>query len=118
MGKSAKDVIASVPKETQIRGVTRKDVLTMLTLAGYGVKKTEKRTKELLVSAQLQTDGTKNDNGDLLFWSPYWPMAWKAPIGKKLDTSRICAVYYDEDKDPRHNYPLRVDGRQSAWFLE
>lgn len=115
MSKSAKDVIASVPKEMQIKGMTRAEILTAFTMAGYGVKKAIKRTKELIVSAQLQSDGTTDEGGRMLFWSPYWPYAWKTPIGSKLRADLICAVEY---YDPRHEVPIRADGRENAWLLE
>jgi hypothetical protein len=118
MGRNAKDVIANVSKDKQIRGMTKEEIQTELLMAGYGVKKIAKRTNELIVSAQLQSDLTHDEHGKILFWSPMWPWAWKSPIGKKLDATLICAVYYDEIRDPRHNYPLRADGRKDAWILE
>lgn len=118
MGKSARDVIASLPKEVQMKGITKNGIMNELTKAGFGSKKTMKRTLELIVSAMVQSDLSTNEEGDILYWSPYWPHAYKTPIGNKLDTSRICAIYYNDLKDPRHNVPLRVDGRRDQWILE
>ena len=92
--------------------------MTALAIAGFGVKKQNKRTKELITSAMLQSDGSRNEAGEILFWSPHWPWTYKTPIGKKLDAKRICAIYYDDQNDPRHEVPLRVDGRENAWLLE
>ena len=51
MGRNAKDVIANVSKDKQIRGMTKEEIQTELLMAGYGVKKIAKRTNELIVSA-------------------------------------------------------------------
>lgn len=111
MAKTVTNVMANVPISYQTEGMTMEEVRTELMKAGYGTTKAEKRAKELLVSAQLQTDGRKNSAGEMLYFYVYWPLAYRE---LDLDPNRIGAVEY---VDARHNILRRVDGRVQQWLL-
>lgn len=113
MAKTVRNVMSSVSKEKQLKGMTLGEIRTEFMLAGYGVTKATKRTKELLESAQIQTDGRRNENGGLVFFCIYWPFTYTARI-LNLDLSRVCAVEY---LDARHNELRRIDGKVNAWDL-
>ena len=114
MAKTVRNVMLSVSQSKQLTGMTLEEIRTQFMIAGYGVTKAEKRTTELLVSAQIQTDGRANENGRMLFFFAYWPGAWKLK-DFCIDLDRIGAVEY---VDARHTVLKRVDGREHAWLLE
>lgn len=112
MAKTVRGVMTSVCKDKQITGMTAEEIRKEFMLAGYGLTKAEKRTKELIVSAQLQSDGRTNERGQTLFFYIFWPWSWKTI---KLDDKRIGAIEYT---DPRHTILRRLDGRENVWLLE
>lgn len=105
--------MAGVSKAAQLRGMTLEEIRREFMLAGYGVGKADKRTKELLASAQIQTDGRTNDNGRLLFFCIYWPFAYDRK-DITLDLDRVGAIEY---LDARHTILRRLDGGVDVWNL-
>lgn len=114
MAKTVRNVMTSVSKNRQLTGMTLNEIRTELMLAGYGLTKADKRAKELLASAQIQTDGRTNEKGEVVYFFIYWPFAWHVE-GLKLDTERVGAIEY---VDQRHTILRRLDGREQAWLLE
>lgn len=104
----------SVCKERQMQGMTLEQIRTELMIAGYGLTKADKRSKELLASAQIQTDGRTNEDGKTVYFYVYWPFAWQLD-DLHLDPDRIGAIEY---VDQRHTILRRIDGRVNAWLLE
>ena len=115
MTKTVSGVIASIPRDKQIRGMTREEFEVAFMLAGYGLKRAKKNVLELIASARIQSDLSTNGKGAILFWAVEWPAVYLSPIAKKLDPKRIGAVYY---ADPRHMIIKRSDGRVDAWNLQ
>lgn len=115
MTKTVTGVIASIPRDKQIGGMTKGELEVAFMLAGYGLKRAKKNVLELIASARLQTDMTCNAKGETLYWAVEWPMVYLSPVAKKLDPKRIGAVYYS---DPRHMIIKREDGRENAWVVE
>ncbi len=114
MAKTVRNVMMSVSKQKQMQGMTIDEIRAEFMIHGYGVTKAEKRSKELLASAQLQTDGRTNPDGKMLLFYVYWPFAWQLK-DLHLDLDRIGAVEY---LDARHTMLRRLDGRENAWILE
>lgn len=113
MAKSVRNVMSSVSKAQQLHGLTLDGIRREFMLAGYGVGKADKRTKELLASAQIQTDGRVDETGKMLFFCIYWPFAWEhADIS--MDMGRVGAIEY---LDARHTMLRRLDGVINAWDL-
>lgn len=110
MAMTVRNVMASVPAALQQKGLTLGQIRKQFMMAGYGPTKVEKRTKELLESAQIQSDGRKDENGSMLFFCIYWPNS-----GMKCDMDRVASYYYE---DHNHTILVRRDGRKQAWFLE
>lgn len=110
MAMTVTNVMASVPTARQYTGMTKDEIVATFMMAGYGITKAEKRTNELIMSAQLQTDGSTNDKQQLLFWSVFWPYSSVA-----CDMKRIGAIKYE---DPRHTRLSRMDGKNCFWYLE
>lgn len=108
MAKTVVNVMRAVSKSKQIAGMTIEEIRQEFAKAGYGTTKVAKRTRELMVSAAIQSDGTKRD-GKLVFWCIYWPYG-----ASKCDMSRFGTVTY---VDPRHTELIRADGRENAWLL-
>lgn len=113
MAKTVRNVMSGVSKEKQLKGMTLEEIRTEFMISGYGVTKAEKRTKELLASAQIQSDGRMTEKGSYIFFCVYWPFAYQIP-GLALDPSRIGAIEY---LDARHTALRRLDGRVNAWLL-
>ena len=111
MAKTVRNVMSSVSKDKQIAGMTMEEIRTEFMKAGYGVTKTNKRSLELLVSAQLQTNGALR-NGRPVYYCIYWPFAYDV---FPFDLDRVGTIEY---VDPRHTILRRLDGRENAWLLE
>lgn len=109
MAMTVTNVMASIPVTKQTVGMTKDEIIATFMMAGYGLTKAEKRTNELLMSAQLQTDGSTDNNNKLLYWSIFWPYS-----GMVCDMSRVGAVRYE---DPRHTRLVRLDGQPIYWYL-
>lgn len=105
--------MSSVSKAEQLQGLTLREIRKHFMLAGYGVTKADKRTKELLASAQIQTDGRTDGAGNLLFFCIYWPFAYDRK-DIRLDLDRVGAIEY---LDARHTMLRRLDGVVNAWDL-
>lgn len=109
MAKTVRNVMFAIPKDKQISGMTLEEIRTAFILAGYGGTKANKRTKELLVSAQIQYIGADTDKGEMLFYCVYWPFA-----SKKVNFDRIGSFEY---LDNRHTMIVRRDRLVNAWDL-
>lgn len=109
MAMTVRNVMASVPPALQRSGMTLNQVRAQFMMAGYGPTKVEKRTKELMVSAQLQSDGRRDECGRMLFFCIYWPNS-----GMKCDMDRVGSYFYE---DHNHTRLIRSDGREQAWLL-
>lgn len=109
MAKTVRNVMYAIPKEKQISGMTMEEIRTAFLLAGYGGTKANKRTKELMVSAQIQYTGEDTDNGEMLFYCVYWPYA-----AKKVNVDRVGSFEY---LDQRHTQLVRQDRLIQAWDL-
>lgn len=109
MAMTVPNVMASVPPISQHVGMTKNEIIARFQLSGYGVTKAEKRTNELIMSAQLQTDGSIAENGQLLYWSIMWPDA-----AINCDMGRVGAIKYE---DARHTRLVRLDGKPMLWYL-
>ena len=101
--------MAAVSPERQKTGLTIEEIRTLFMVAGYGTTKVMKRTRELMESAQIQSDGRKNEQGQRLFFCIYWPNS-----GMKCDLSRVGSCMYE---DRNHTTLVRIDGRENAWNL-
>lgn len=108
MAKNVRNVMAGISKDKQAAGLTLDEIRREFMLAGYGVTKADKRTKELLVSAQIQYNG-ETRGGKMVFYCIYWPMAFNI-----VDFNRVGAIYYMDD---RHTMLRRRDGVEYAWRL-
>lgn len=113
MAKTVRNVMAGVSKDKQLRGLTLDEIRAEFMLAGYGLTKAEKRAKELLLSAQLQTDGRTDERGRILYFSIFWPWAYDRD-DIKLEVERVGAIEYI---DARHTQLRRLDGRKQPWDL-
>lgn len=109
MAKTVRNVMASVSPEKQKIGLTIEEIRTLFMAAGYGTTKMIKRTRELMESAQIQSDGRKNEKGERLFFCIYWPSS-----GMECDLSRVGSCIYE---DRNHTSLIRLDGRENAWDL-
>ena len=85
------------------------EIRTLFMMAGYGTTKMVKRTRELMATAQIQSDGRRNENGQRLFFCIYWPHS-----GMECDLSRVGSCVY---QDRNHTNLVRLDGREEAWNL-
>lgn len=109
MAKTVRNVMFAIPKDKQISGMTLEEIRTAFLLAGYGGTKANKRTKELLVSAQIQYTGADTARGEMLFFCVYWPYA-----SKKVNYDRVGSYEY---LDNRHTMIARKDRLIDAWNL-
>lgn len=109
MAKTVRNVMASVSPERQKTGLTMEEIRRLFMMAGYGTTKMAKRTRELLESAQIQSDGRTNEEGQRLFFCIYWPNS-----GMECDLSRVGSCMY---QDHNHTDLIRLDGRENAWNL-
>lgn len=110
MAMTVTNVMASIPTVKQTAGMTKDEIIATFMMAGYGLTKAEKRTNELIWSAQLQTDGSVDAaTNKLLYWSIFWPYS-----GMVCDMSRVGAIKYE---DPRHTRLSRLDGKGYMWYL-
>lgn len=109
MAKSVRNVIAGVSKEKQLTGMTMEEIRCEFLMAGYGGTKAQKRSRELLVSAQIQYTGERNKDGLMLYFCVYWPFA-----AKKVDVSRVGSYTY---ADRAHTQIVRLDKWQNAYDL-
>lgn len=102
--------MAGVPKDKQVSGMTKDEIEMEFMMAGYGITKAKKRTNELLISAQIQSDGRTNAAGRMLYFCIYWPLGCEHT---KLD--RVGPIRY---VDARHTILERLDGKENAWLLD
>lgn len=113
MAKSVVNVMRDVAPYKRYMGMTMGEIQAELQLAGYGPAKAKRRALELRESAQIQTDGRKNENGEMLFFFVGWLEAYtEAKID--LDITRVGAV---EWVDSRKMIIRRLDGGRSVWLL-
>lgn len=113
MAKSVTNVMRDVAPYKRYTGMTMEEIQAELQLAGYGPAKAKRRAIELRESAQIQTDGRKNDRGEYIFFFVGWVEAYtEAKID--LDITRVGAV---EWVDSRKGEIKRLDGGRQVWLL-
>ena len=95
MARNVRDVLRSVDRDTQERGITKKETIQLFLKNGYGDRRALRRTNEVIVGCQLQLimdkdtdEPVKNEAGEPLFTCVRWPYA-RHPSDIRLVTATV-----------------------------